>query len=181
MYKPWPQAYLSNHVAPSLGILEASPTTFGPCINECMKFILHHTFLRGFHPKGPFVYQWPSPSVCLWEPVPNVTCGVHVALMIKYQGLSHHPYMLPTMGTNWHFCVLFSFGLFWFDLFMYLFIFAIHEVLDHLASFSSSREIISWSRIESPTTPFGLGTFPLSSSSLRSSWTRLVWIQFAEI
>lgn len=63
----------------------------------------------------------------------------------------------------------------------YLFIYAIHEALDHLTSFSSSRKTISWSRIESPTTPFALSTFPLSSSSLRSSWTGLVWIRFAKI
>lgn len=45
-------------------------------------------------------------------------------------------------------------------------------MLDHLTSFSSSRESISWPGLELPTTPFSLGTFSLSSYSLRSSRTR---------
>jgi hypothetical protein len=54
---------------------------------------------------------------------------------------------------------------------IYLFIFGTHDALDHLASFPSSGEMFSWSGTELPTTPFGLGTFPLSSSNLGSSWT----------
>ena len=43
--------------------------------------------------------------------------------------------------------------------FIYFFFRGIHEVFFyHLASFPSSRETISWSRIEPPTTPFDLGT-----------------------
>jgi hypothetical protein len=43
------------------------------------------------------------------------------------------------------------------------------EALDHLASFPSSREMISQPGIGPPTTPFSFGTFPLSSGSLGSS------------
>jgi hypothetical protein len=38
--------------------------------------------------------------------------------------------------------------------------------------FSSSRETVSWLGSESPTTSFGLGTFPLSSGNLGSSQTK---------
>lgn len=43
--------------------------------------------------------------------------------------------------------------------------------LDHLVSFPSSTETISQLGIKPPTTPFGLGTFPLSYSNLQSSRT----------
>jgi len=39
-------------------------------------------------------------------------------------------------------------------------------------SFPSSKEIISQAKIKLPTTMFSLGTSPLPSDSLRSSWTR---------
>ena len=51
------------------------------------------------------------------------------------------------------------------------FIFGTQDAFDHLTSFLSSREMISQPRIELPTTLFGLGTFPLSCSSLGSSRT----------
>ena len=44
-------------------------------------------------------------------------------------------------------------------------------MFDHLTSFLSSREMISWVEIELPTAPFNLGISPLSSCSLGSSQT----------
>lgn len=52
--------------------------------------------------------------------------------------------------------------------------FGTEEALDHLASFLSSREMISRLGIEPPSTPFGLSTFPLSSGNLGSSWTNIL-------
>ena len=42
--------------------------------------------------------------------------------------------------------------------------------------FPLSREMISWLRIKPPTTPFSLGTSPLSLGSLGPSWTILQWV-----
>jgi len=59
------------------------------------------------------------------------------------------------------------------DTFLFLFLFCIgtKEALDHVANYSLSRETTSQLGIEPPTTPLCLGTSPLSSSSLQSSWT----------
>ena len=49
--------------------------------------------------------------------------------------------------------------------------FGTQEALDHLATFPSSREMISQLGIEPPATPFGLRTSPLSFGSLGLSRT----------
>jgi hypothetical protein len=64
-------------------------------------------------------------------------------------------------------------------IYIYIYIEGTHEAFDHLVSFSSSRETISWLRIELPTTRFGLGISPILSSSLGSSRTKLA--RFHEI
>ena len=55
--------------------------------------------------------------------------------------------------------------------FFLLFFFETHKTLDQLTSFPSSRKTISRPGFEPPTSPFGLGTSPLSTGSLASSWT----------
>jgi hypothetical protein len=62
---------------------------------------------------------------------------------------------------------------FFFFFFFFFFVFGTHDALDHLASFLSRRETISQPGFEPPTTPFTLGTSPLSYGSLESSWTIL--------
>ena len=43
----------------------------------------------------------------------------------------------------------------------FLSFFGTQDALDHMASFSSNKEMISRSGIEPPTTPFGLDASPL--------------------
>ena len=61
-----------------------------------------------------------------------------------------------------------------------LLLFETQETLDHMVGFPSRRETISRLGIEPPTTPFGLGTSPLSSGSLGSYRTKYSPLQIVE-
>lgn len=64
-----------------------------------------------------------------------MTCGLHVALMIEYMGLSHYAYKLPTTATDWALLV---------SCFQLVFILSILNMFFILSFLEHRRCLITW-------------------------------------